>query len=716
MASGFGPTLRLMPRRRGGLRSASRPAGSTCWAENGLFASDDGGQSYDRVTSALPQSAEITALAVASQPAELLLAVIDGQIMASEDGGGQWQRRAQGLGDTPIDTVALDPASPQRVWAAGADPFMSATISAPPGARSGSLARAGTRVRGVAADAAAMTLVVTSHRGMYRSEDGGQSWTFKEGNLPVHLESGPLVRDPNDQRTLYAVYSLMPYAEVWRTALEGGNLLARVDPVSLAGGLAFLLLMIGGGLLARRLAGARSQIDAGHLRAMIALRRRGWLAAAVVTIAALAAAAVYFAFGLGSRPQFVEYPMQEPQDMPIGIAAAGDGTVWFSIGGADAIGRVRDGQLERLPKPGKSVEPIGIAVAPDGSAWYTDIAAQVVAHDVFGRGVELSAEHADGAARTAGRGAGRRGLVRRVEQPEHHQAEGGRAHPSRVPDPQGGPYGVAVAADGTVWATLQAGNQLLRIPPDGAIEALNLPRPAAVPTDIAIAPDGAVWFIEFRGNSIGRLKDGEFAEFPVTTENAGLTGLAVADDGAVWFGMLRAGSLGRLRDGEVKTFKLPRDDAALQRGRRSRRQRLVRRHPWLRRHATRPQRLAVGRAASGWQGRQLVGGLDGEHHAHAEDQQRGRDLHRTTQMLLSHSRIFSPTLAAIRPTATRVAAKPRLNTTTVASPSITLPLERGQQDGQRRGSGRMPPAMPSASSMASFGRRSSVTRSRRWEW
>ena len=103
-----------------------------------------------------------------------------------------------------------------------------------------------------------MTLVVTTHRGMYRSEDGGHSWTFKEGNLPVHLESGPLVRDPSDARTLYAVYSLMPYAEVWRTALEGGNLLARVDPVSLAGGLAFvLLLMIGGGLLARWLAGLR---------------------------------------------------------------------------------------------------------------------------------------------------------------------------------------------------------------------------------------------------------------------------------------------------------------------------------------------------------------------------------------------------------------------------------------------------------------------------
>ena len=70
---------------------------------------------------------------------------------------------------------------------------------------------------------------------------------------------GPLVRDPGDAATLYAVYSLMPYAEVWRTALEGSNLLARADPVSLAGGVAFLLLlMIAGGLLVRWLARRRA--------------------------------------------------------------------------------------------------------------------------------------------------------------------------------------------------------------------------------------------------------------------------------------------------------------------------------------------------------------------------------------------------------------------------------------------------------------------------
>ena len=71
----------------------------------------------------------------------------------------------------------------------------------------------------------------------------GTSWALLEGNLPVHLEARPLVRDPTSPETLYAGYSLMPYGELWRTALEGGNLLSRVDLVSLAGGLAFLLLL-----------------------------------------------------------------------------------------------------------------------------------------------------------------------------------------------------------------------------------------------------------------------------------------------------------------------------------------------------------------------------------------------------------------------------------------------------------------------------------------
>ena len=58
---------------------------------------------------------------------------------------------------------------------------------------------------------------------------------------------------------IYAVFSLMPYAEVWRMAIEGGNLLARIEPISLAGGLSFcVLVLIGGGLAARHLSRRRA--------------------------------------------------------------------------------------------------------------------------------------------------------------------------------------------------------------------------------------------------------------------------------------------------------------------------------------------------------------------------------------------------------------------------------------------------------------------------
>jgi hypothetical protein len=228
--------------------------------QSALFASNDGGQSFSRVPAVLPEGAAMTALVVARKPKEVLFAVVDGAVMASEDGGRQWRRRADGLGDLPIDTIVLDPGVPGRIWVAGADRIhVSDDLGSTWRAVGQPLPEPGTKVRGIAADPTAATLVVTTARGMFRSVDRGSTWALTEGNLPAHLEAGPLVRDPSDPRTLYAGYSLMPYAEVWRTALEGSNLLARTDPISLAGGLAFvLLLIIIGALLVRWLARQRS--------------------------------------------------------------------------------------------------------------------------------------------------------------------------------------------------------------------------------------------------------------------------------------------------------------------------------------------------------------------------------------------------------------------------------------------------------------------------
>ena len=61
--------------------------------------------------------------------------------------------------------------------------------------------------------------------------------------------------------------------------------------------------------------------------------------------------------------RFVEYRMPGPHDGPMAIAAAADGTVWFTIDQADAIGRVRGGRIELLPTPGRNYErlPCGLA-------------------------------------------------------------------------------------------------------------------------------------------------------------------------------------------------------------------------------------------------------------------------------------------------------------------------------------------------------------------
>ena len=260
--------------------------------------------------------------------------------------------------------------------------------------------------------------------------------------------------------------------------------------------------------------------------------------------------------------KFVEYRIGESQDAPIAIAAAADGTIWFTIDNSDAIGRLRNGRIERLSTSSRNIEPLGLAVAADGSAWYTDLASRAIAHinsageiarfvlDTPITRLGRLAIAPDGAAWFADQtGYGITRLKDGVF--TRHQIESAR----------GGPYGVAVTADGVVWVTLQNGNQLIQLAADGNSRTFDLPRAGAVPTDVGVSSDGSVWFLQFRANRIGRFKDGQFSDVEAGRENVGLSGIAVAPNDDVWFGMMRRASLGRLRNGRIEIFPLPRENA-----------------------------------------------------------------------------------------------------------------------------------------------------------
>ena len=220
----------------------------------GVFASRDRGASFTRLGEGVLPEGMVTGLAVVAGAQETVFGAVDGELWQSEDGGTSWRRIGGGIsGD--IEALASDPGKSNRLWAAAGNRlyrsedggFTWRAIGEP-------LTELNTSIRAIAASADQQSIVLATHRGALRSADGGKRWELIEATLPVHLEAGLLVRDPHDAQTLYAGFALIPYPEIYRRAVEGNNLLSQVDPISLAGGLAFLLLLIiVGWLLARRL-------------------------------------------------------------------------------------------------------------------------------------------------------------------------------------------------------------------------------------------------------------------------------------------------------------------------------------------------------------------------------------------------------------------------------------------------------------------------------
>ena len=284
---------------------------------------------------------------------------------------------------------------------------------------------------------------------------------------------------------------------------------------------------------------------------------------ALVAVGVLAAgAALYRKGNAAAALRFVEFGVGEGKETPIALAIDNAGAAWFTLDSVDAIGVVRKGKLERFKLGSASVEPLGIGVDAQGNVWATD-ATGIAIRRMTAQGEVSAVKLGTPIARLGRLAMAPDGAVWFAESTAYSftRLKEGLLTRNVFTSVGGGPYGVAVAPDGTVWGTLQTGNQLVEISTAGKVSEIDLPTPGCAPSDVTVDAHGSVWFVEFRGHKIGRYAKGKFEEFPLPEGFNAPSGITAAPDGSIWFGVLRGASLGRVRAGRLTMHALPRPTA-----------------------------------------------------------------------------------------------------------------------------------------------------------
>jgi streptogramin lyase len=233
---------------------------------------------------------------------------------------------------------------------------------------------------------------------------------------------------------------------------------------------------------------------------------------------------------LTSDGQIIEHALPSPNSGPTTIALAPDGTVWFTEGSGNRIGRMNPdgGGLVEYPLPRADSSPRIIALGADGNMWFS--------------------EH-------TGNRIGR--ITPRGELAEFP-----------IPTPNSQPRAIALGADGNIWFGMFAGGKIGRVTPDGTITEFEIPTPNSGPRALAAGPDGDIWFSEYRASKIGRITPaGVVTEFPLPRANSGPGDITAGADGNLWFIELAGGVDGLQTDGnrvgritpkgEVQEFRIP---------------------------------------------------------------------------------------------------------------------------------------------------------------
>jgi photosystem II stability/assembly factor-like uncharacterized protein len=179
-------------------------------AYGGVFKSTDGGRNWTAMNTGLLSPLSITALAVDPRTPTTLYAGTHGGVFEGWSGGSRWQAINSGLDTSDFTALAVDPTTSTIYAGKGRDGIYRHVYKRTGGLGTWTAMNTGlphgAYVTALALDPTTPTTLYagTSHGEVYKSTNAGQSWTAMNTGLPYATEVYALAVDPRTPTTLYA--------------------------------------------------------------------------------------------------------------------------------------------------------------------------------------------------------------------------------------------------------------------------------------------------------------------------------------------------------------------------------------------------------------------------------------------------------------------------------------------------------------------------------
>jgi virginiamycin B lyase len=258
----------------------------------------------------------------------------------------------------------------------------------------------------------------------------------------------------------------------------------------------------------------------------------------LVTAAALALGLTGFALADSKVSYFPVTRGAGPHD----VAAAPDGTVWYTAQAQGALGILdpKSGKVEQV-KLGQRSRPHGVIVGPDGAAWITDSGLNAnVRYDPKTKDLKvfpLPKDFPDANLNTAvfdKNGiywfTGQNGVYGRVD-PKTGKLDAWKAPKGR------GAYGITATPSGEVWYASLAGDHIARIDPaSGNATVVDPPRAGVGPRRIWSDSKGMLWVSLWHTGEVGRYDPNakSWKVWALPKSKSGCYSVYVDDQDKVW--------------------------------------------------------------------------------------------------------------------------------------------------------------------------------------